>query len=136
MPQSRSLNGAVLGVLIGFFVISWAVCEVRWWSINSPDGRFSNVTEYLNHGRTPARVVRVDLDDQSYVVAFSPQDSLLAFPSGPAAYVFDERGQLVDWCSDTGENPVFQRQWLSAAIETSFDELTRRSMIPATVPQE
>lgn len=39
------------------------------------------------------------------LVCRGPRAGLLAFPSGPAVYVFDEHGVLVDWTPDVGDTP-------------------------------
>ena len=39
--------------------------------------------------------------ETSYVVMLAPAGRTL--PSGPSAYLFDEKGQFVDWTSDMGD---------------------------------
>ena len=36
---------------------------------------------------------------------------LLVFPSSPPAYVYDQTGALVDWCSDPGDQPSYRARW-------------------------
>lgn len=101
----------------------WLVSEVRWSRINNPSGKFSTVDEYLAQARQPSSVGKANKGGATYYVAYSPMDSWLAVPSGPAAYVFDETGQLVDWTSDTGDDATFRATWPLPHQKLSIDEL-------------
>lgn len=101
----------------------WVACEVRWSRVNDPRGRFSNWSEYIAQDRQPGRVVEVTRDGVRYLVAFGPMDPWLAVPSGPAAYVFDPDGKLVDWTGDSGDDPAFQVLWLQDAnVQSQADQ--------------
>jgi hypothetical protein len=105
--------------LVGGFVLS----QIRWHRINNPEGKFTNVGEYLAHGRLPARVTKVQRDGNTYFIAYGPMDYRIAVPSGPAAYVFDQTGQMVDWSSDTGDDRTFMQRWFRSEEKSSIEEL-------------
>lgn len=46
-------------------------------------------------------------DGAAYTVMLGPAGR--HFPSGPAAYVFDEQGQFVDWTADMGDFPTVKK---------------------------
>jgi hypothetical protein len=91
--------------------IAWLSSEIRWARINSPVGKFTSASEYLAAGRLPSRITMFTTNGSIYFIAYSPMDYRLAFPSGPAAYVFDDSGHMVTWSGDTGNDSRFQRSW-------------------------
>jgi len=116
---------ATLGAV--FPVLAWLTSEFRWRRINSPEQKFSNVTQYVALKRMPQRVVKNRQKSGFYYIAFSPRDSWFALPSGPAAYVFSDEGILVDWTADSGDDPAFDHQWLRAVQPSTLAELIKSS---------
>lgn len=101
----------------------WIASEIRWVRINDPQGKFSNVTEFIAHGRQPSRVTKVEKHGKTFLIAFSPMDTWFALPSGPAAYVFDESGRMIRWSRDTGDDSRFQKQWPLPHKQSTLEEL-------------
>ena len=124
------------GALAGISLIAWLLSEIRWASVNDPRGKFSTAAEYLNRGRLPGRVTRIDRKGQTGLIAHGPLDPWLAVPSCPAAYVFDSRGTLVDWSRDSGDDPGFNRRWPSPEQQdATLDELKKLSSRQEGTPQ-
>ena len=42
-------------------------------------------------------------------------------PSGPAAYVFDKSGRLLDWTVDSGDDHDFQQKWQPSELHVEVD---------------
>ena len=103
----------------------WLLSELRWMRINTPGGRFTNARQYLSHGRLPSHVVKAHRNGKTYFVAYGPLDTWLAIPSGPAVYVFDEKGQMVEWSRDIGNDAKFQSEWSQEQETSSTNELSR-----------
>ena len=121
---------AKIKIIIGALLVvapacGWLLSEIRWARINAPDGRFSNVREYIARGRPPSRVTKVEKEGKTFFIAYSPMNTWLAVPSGPAAYVFDATGQMVEWSADTGDDPDFQKKWPLPQEKSSLEELKR-----------
>ncbi len=57
-------------------------------------------------------------------------DTWLNVPSSPAAYVFDQAGQMVEWCPDSGDDEGFQKKWPLPQEESSFEELKQIGFQP------
>ncbi len=113
-------------VLLGIPAVAWLGSEVRWARINSPQGKFSSVSEYLTAGRLPSRVTKFTTNGSTFIIAYSPMDYWLAVPSGAAAYVFDESGRMVAWSGDTGDDGRFQRSWpLRQQEKASIEDLKK-----------
>lgn len=123
MKRSEKIGWLLVVLIPAGLVSGFVLSEIRWQRINNPEGKFTNVREYLAHGRLPARVTKVQRDGNTFFIAYSPMDYRLAVPSGPAAYVFDQTGQMVDWSRDTGENPSFATRWFRSQDKSSIEEL-------------
>ena len=116
----------VCAVRFGIPALAWITSEVRWARINSPRGKFTSSGEYLAAGRLPSRVLALTTNGSTFLIAYSPMDHWLAFPSGAAAYVFDESGRMVTWSRDTGDDGRFQKDWpLRQQQRSSLEDLRR-----------
>lgn len=125
VKRSRKIEVFVVVLLVGLPLCSWLLSEIRWSRLNSPDGKFTNVREYLARSRKPSRVSKVEKQGETFFIAYSPMDTWLAMPSGPAGYVFDKSGQMVDWSGDTGDDSSFNKKWPLPQVESSLEELRR-----------
>ena len=87
----------------------------HWDSLNNPEGKFTNVSEYLAQERPPSYITKVNKQGATFLIAYSSMDDMrLHVPSGPAAYVFDETGKLVQWSKDSGDDSQFSELWLKS----------------------
>jgi hypothetical protein len=126
LARKRLIEVTVLAALAGAAGIVWLSSEARWARLNNPLGKFDSSSEYLAAGRLPSRVATMTKGGSNYFIAFSPTDSRLALPSGPAAYVFDSSGRLVSWSRDSGDDGEFQRDWpLVQQQRASIDDLRK-----------
>jgi hypothetical protein len=125
MSNNRIKMLAVLVGLIAVLPAVWLVSEVRWAYVNNPEGRFNKVAEYLAQSRQPSRVTKVTKNNRTYFVAYGPTDRWLAVPSGTAAYIFDETGQMIEWSADSGDDGTFQKKWPLPHDPSSIEELRR-----------
>jgi hypothetical protein len=80
----------------------------------SPSG-ISNVRDYFNRFGDPDRIQHVYQKGQSYYEfnGHLPPLYLLAHPSSPPAYIFDEQGKFITWCKDPGDDPAYHETWQS-----------------------
>jgi len=125
MKRNTKIEILVVLLIVVLPACGWLLSEMRWSSINTPNGRFANVREYIEHGRQPSRVVKVEKEGKTFFIAHSPMDTWLAVPSGPAAYVFNEAGQMLEWSRDMGDDPSFQKKWPLPHKNSSLEELKR-----------
>jgi hypothetical protein len=105
MKRFRGL--VILAVLIGGYFTTEYVSHGR---VN-PTGRISTLDEYLAWRPSAQQFAKVDLNGRQHMIAYGPMSSWLLLSSGPSAYVFDDKGRLVDWSSDIGDDPQFDEQW-------------------------
>ena len=95
---------AVLLVIVGFMA-SERASQQRL----VPTGRASTLSEYLDWQPASDEFAAIELDGRRHIIAYGPMCGWL--PSGPSAYVFDDVGRLVDWSSDIGDHPAFDKKW-------------------------
>jgi len=132
MKRFSILANVLVVLFFGGAFCAWVVSEVRWADVNYPVGRFGNVRENIAYGRLPGHVKRVKRAGETYHIAHSPMDTRYALPSGPAAYVFDQDGQLVDWSHDVDDDPRFRTTWAPRSGEDStIEELRKLTTQPA-----
>jgi len=104
-----TLTFALLLALLVYFVAS----AVYHAGTKSPDG-MSNASEYFQRFGEPSFIRMVEREGQTYYEFNGHVDPpwwCLALPSGPPAYIFDERGTFVEWCYDPGDTPSYRRRW-------------------------
>lgn len=100
----------------------WIGSEVYYARSIRPVG-ISTVSDYLARFDRPRNVYYVEHEGRNYFVLESKLHPayVMAFPSSPPAYVFDEEGRFVDWCSDPGNRPSQWDRWATGG--TNGDEL-------------
>lgn len=133
---SGMVKRSVVGVLlIGGLVTAWIYSEVRYAGKVRPPPSATNFQSFLQHGLEPRRFQRFDHGGIPYLRVFARMPSLLlALPSGPPVYVFNSKGDLIDWCGDSGDNGAFIRKWHGFAGATNVSIEQAREMLQSTGP--
>lgn len=111
----------------GAIAVRVAKSQTRWVIISRPSGNFNTAAEYLDQGRLPSRIERVEFDGQTHWIAYnSPIDEPDAEPWiqswGPAAYVFGPDGTMVDWALQSRCDAEFEKKWLPRKAESVSQE--------------
>lgn len=72
--------------------------------------------EFRNRQRSLIRdELKVSIGGEIYtMIILNSEPGFLHFPSGPPQLVFDSKGNLVDWVSDSGDSPSFVERWNSS----------------------
>jgi hypothetical protein len=98
--------------VVGGLAAYWLSSEVHYARSISPAG-ISTVHDFFDRFGEPRRIRMVERDGQSYYefTGHLPSAWVIALPSDPPAYVFDEQGRFSDWCSDPGDVPSHRRTW-------------------------
>lgn len=122
LKRNKAIEIVILLIALAY-PAGWLMSELRWASVNNPEGKFTNVSEYLAQPRRPSRVTNAEKDGALFFIAYSKMDYWLAVPSGPAAYVFDDSGEMIELSADTGDDADFQRKWTLPKQESSVEEL-------------
>jgi hypothetical protein len=110
MRAKRGILG-VVAVIVALFAY-WAGSELYYGHSISPRG-ISTVRDFFDRFGEPRLIRMVERNGRSYY-EFSgrlPPPLVFALPSDPPAYVFDEEGRFVTWCTDPGDAPDYRREW-------------------------
>ena len=128
----------------GFIIVALLLLGILIWSVNrdlqAARPRSNEFFEFIRLAPVTqiTRVELLDIGTNEYIEIIGERPSILA--SGPPAYIFDASGQLVDWTSDDGEDPRFQRAWGSptkrtpATIEYAAELVKQKKLSNSTKP--
>ena len=107
--QRKIFRWTALILLPIAYVVGSEVCYAR--SISPHD--VSSVRDFFSRFGAPPRVRMIQRDGQCYYefTGRLPAGFVLATPSAPPAYVFDEQGRFVAWCRDPGDIPSYRQTW-------------------------
>jgi hypothetical protein len=113
--KQRTILGWTLVILLPIAYLVGS--EIYYASTIRPRGVQTVADHFLRFGE-PRRVFQLQRDGHTYYELSGitrKRSSLalpvLALPSSPPAYVYDESGKFVDWCSDPGDRPAFRAHW-------------------------
>jgi hypothetical protein len=113
-----------LCALVSYVVAS----EIAYARLKNPDN-ITNISDFYSRFGTSggARTIHVNGSEFVEISGPLPPAWSLALPSSRPAYVFNDAGRFVDWCSDPGDNPSWRQQWQTVAnSELTDDEIRLR----------
>ena len=104
MTEHRRWPRIVLTWLVFVLAICAFFCADVWQLGKlAPPAGVTTVSEFAKLMPPPKRLAIVEDHGQPTVVWIGEHASFPALPSGPPCYQFDQHGNLIDWCSDSGE---------------------------------
>ena len=108
--KRRSIVGWTLLLLLPIAYLIGS--ELYYARSISPRG-IVTVHDYVDRFGQPPRVQIVEQRGRSFYefTGQLPPAYVLAIPSAPPVYVFDEQGRFVSWCRDPGDTPEYRRLW-------------------------
>ncbi len=104
-------------VLFGY----WLVSEYIYLNSITPPKEMVDVKGYFHHFKEPLKIYVVENTGEKFYQFYGqlPGSYSLALPSSPPAYVFNEKGEFVEWCRDPGDSPSFREKWKIKVGESS-----------------
>ena len=110
MRISRAILAAA--AVIGLLAACWIGSEVYYAKSISPSG-VRTVADHFHHFGEPRRIIQFQHDGRTYYELSGDTHKIpaLALPSSPPAYIYDDSGKFVAWCSDPGDQPAFRELW-------------------------
>lgn len=99
---------AIIALIGAYFVGS----EVYYARSIQPEG-VRTAADHLARFGPPLSVIRFECAEQTFfrVSGKPPRWWVMAVPSSVAAYIYDDKGSLVDWCPAPGDQPSFDKRW-------------------------
>jgi hypothetical protein len=106
----REIIGAL--ATIALIAAYWIGSEIYYAHSISPRG-ISTAGDYLKRFGEPKSIRAVKHGGKDYYefTGSLPPRFVIALPSSPPVYVFDEQGRFVTWCSDPGDAHGYYQQW-------------------------
>lgn len=89
--------------------LGWMYWLDRWAESLAPAG--TTLAEHLENMPAPDYARKLTVAGRDYLFLENWSEPLPRFPSGPAVYVFDDAGKLVEWELDIDEIPEFHERW-------------------------
>ena len=102
-----------------------------------PPGSVETFDSFLSWRPEVSSFWRFSNSDGTFVIASGMLENASPFylPSGPAEYVFDEEGTMVDWTTDNGDAPEFLEQWGRPALDREAISLSRAKAELSAAPK-
>ena len=110
--RKRALEWGLIAVL----PLYWIGSEFFYARSKLPSG-VSKISDFYQRFGLPTHVRQLQREGVTHYELSGRLPRLpwmLAFPSSPPAYVFDESGRFVEWCSDPGDSGRYQQRWPQA----------------------
>lgn len=114
--MKRNLTSACVLFGLVAMVSYWIASEVNYARMKRPDGVVT-VDDFKTRFGEPIRVRIVHRDGMDFQELTGPLPRwpwLWAFPSSAPVYIFNERGQFIEWFSDPGDQPGYREHWGSS----------------------
>ncbi|MEI8289306.1 MAG: hypothetical protein WCH99_07520 [Verrucomicrobiota bacterium] len=102
----------VATAVIGMLATCWIGSEIYYAKSISPSG-VRTVADHFHRFGEPHRITQFQHQGATYyeLSGIAHKVPALAFPSSPPAYIYDDSGKFVAWCSDPGDRPAFRELW-------------------------
>jgi hypothetical protein len=116
----KRFRGITIALLL---VAAWLVAESLLHRRTIPPKGVIDIGSFLEWRKDTHRFVILADSKNKHLMATGPGGGLM--PSGPAAYVFDDHGRLVDWSPDIGDDDAFDQRWNAQRARSSGSALPR-----------
>lgn len=107
------------GFLVLLLPVYWIGSEF-WYSHNIQPNGISTVEDFFKRFGQPHRIREVERGGAVYfhLSGTLPPLYVLAVPSSPPVYVFDQTGHFVEWCRDPGDSNAYWKRWPQQGNQT------------------
>jgi hypothetical protein len=115
--KSKRKRLAMIGLLLSPVLLLFG-SEVYYASSIRPRGVQTVADHYRRFGE-PRRILQLQRGGTNYyeLSGRAPGLAVLATPSSPPAYVYDEAGRFIDWCPDPGDRRAYRERWPQAGSQ-------------------
>ena len=128
-------NDVVVLILFACFCSVFIYSQIKYAGEITPPERDIKFLAFLEVGPKIFEICKFPHDGKVYIkVVGKVEKPLLALPSGPPVYIFDESGILVDWCGDIGDCPSFAEKWSGFSNETPISAEETKQMVSGYLP--
>ena len=100
-------------VIFTFFVVGMVAMTILNIKRHTPSSPGIHISDFAREKAAPQAIVPFEKNGRTYfgwIAELSTLDTITVV-SGPAVYVFDEFGTMVDYTIDVGDDPSFKDNW-------------------------
>lgn len=112
MPRLKTLISTSL-LLIP--IVAFLISEFTYLPRVAPPSEGTNLRDFLRSRAIITRLKRFQLGGSNYVMVVGKIPFSIHGASGPPVYVFDAKGELIDWAAERGDATQFQKTWIGAS---------------------
>ncbi|QDU54518.1 hypothetical protein [Aeoliella mucimassa] len=91
----------------------WVHSTQQYYASIAPSMPGLRYSVFREQHEPASNYVLTDSAGNKYLESIAPLPPMWMLPSGAPAYVFDAKGVLVTWTSDSGDDPTYQQRWRS-----------------------
>ncbi len=122
----RVMRTVALALVLLAFPATWIVAEIVNRDRIEPGPGVIDLPSFAQNMGAPTAAYVLTINGRTYTELIGHRASFPSVPSGPPAYVFDDRGKLLAFTFDDGDDPGYLERWRSGQ---------RHKMTPANVTQ-
>ena len=100
-------------VIFTFFIVGMVAMTILNIKRHTPSSPGIHISDFAREKPAPQAIVPFEKNGRTYfgwIAELSTLDTITVV-SGPAVYVFDEFGTMVDYTLDIGDAPTFANNW-------------------------
>jgi len=114
----------------GLFILWVGMIWFDGWS-TKPTSAAKSFEGFLQTMRPSRKIEKVMAENQTYLLVSGkmPPFWFVTIPSGGPCYVYDEKGVLVDWTRDAGDDPKFVGRWMGSAAREGITVDQARKLV-------
>ena len=112
--DAKKKNSRLIGIgVIVFFVVGIIAIDAIDTKRKIPSSPGIHISDFAREKPAPQAIVPFEKNGRTYfgwIAELSTLDTITVV-SGPAVYVFDKFGMMVDYTIDVGDDPSFKDNW-------------------------
>ena len=118
--------GRLTACVLILIMFGWKVHdEWKYAAVNKRHADLKTLSAFIENGVEHDKLYTFSQNGETYLFWAKPLTSrsrgIMCIPSGPACYIFDSSGDMVDYSLDIGDNPRFQDKWPWPPEERNFE---------------
>lgn len=120
--MKRYIGRLTACVLILGMLGYWVHTEWKYAAQIKHHAQLKTLSAFMEYGVEYRRLHTFSRDGKTYLFWTQPiPEYPFVFPSGPACYIFNSSGNMVDYTPDAGDDSSFREEWMEYPPERILD---------------
>ena len=113
-------QNTLLAVIVALLLPVYWIGSEFWYSHHIQPNGISTVADFFERFGQARRIRKVEREGVVYfhLSGTLPPLYVLAVPSAPPVYAFDQSGHFVEWCRDPGDSNAYWERWPKQGNQT------------------